>query len=101
MSTIEKNSASARLLARVLESGEAARPALARALGISVERLEDYASVRERMPPAMQVRFALIVEQDLPRFAREARRLRAQVLAAAAMNAGTTICHAGPPEGWR
>lgn len=101
MPTIDKNSASARLLARVLEGGDATLAALASSLGVTSERLEDYMALRARMPLPLQVRLALVVEQDVPRFAREARRLRAQALAAAAMNSGTTICHARPPEGWR
>ena len=101
MPTIDRNSASARLLARVLGEGDATLAALASSLGVTTERLEDYMALRSRMPLALQVRLALVVEQDVPRFAREARRLRAQALAAAAMSSGTTICHARPPEGWR
>ena len=101
MPTIDKNSASARLLARLLEGGEATVAGVAAALGVTPQRIEDFLAVRERMPLALQVRLALLVEQDVPRFAREARRLRAQALAAAAMSSGTTICHARPPEGWR
>ena len=101
MPTIDKNSASARLLSRLLEGGDATVPGLAAALGVTRERLEDFLAVRERMPLPVQLRLALVVEQDAPRLAREARRLRAQALAAAAMSAGTTICHARPPEGWR
>lgn len=101
MSTIEKNSAAARLVSRVLEAGEATLPGLAAALGVPAGTLEDYAAVRERMPLSLQVKLALVVEQDVPRFARDARRLRAQALAAAAMTSGATICHARPPEGWK
>ena len=101
MPTIDRNSASARLISRLLEGGDATVAGLAAALGVTSERLEDYLAMRERMPLTLQVRLALLVEQDAPRLAREARRLRAQALAAAAMNDGTTICHARPPEGWR
>ena len=101
MPTIDKNSASARLLGRLLEGGDATIAGLASALGVTPERLDGYLAQRERMPLPLQIRFALVVEQDAPRFAREARRLRSQALAAAAMNSGTTICHARPPEGWR
>ena len=101
MPTIDKNSASARLLGRLLEGGDASVRSLAAALGVTPERVEDFLAMRERMPLALQVRLALVVETDVPRLAREARRLRSQAIAAAAMSNGTTICHARPPEGWR
>lgn len=101
MPPIQKNSASARLLARVIEGGEATVTGVADALGVPVERVEEFLSVREHMPLALQLRLAGLVEQDAPRLAREARRLRAQVLAATALSSGTTVRHARPPEGWR
>jgi hypothetical protein len=96
MTTIAKNSASARLLALALESG-APRDALAAALGADLTSLEDYVAVRLRMPPAAQLALAGWVERELPRLASRARRLREQVRAAQVLESGVTERHAYPP----
>lgn len=96
MTTIAKNSASARLLSAALESG-ATYDVLAAALGVRHGDLEDWLAVRERMPLAQQVALAEWVERHLPRLAQRARRLRAQAAAAAALARGDTERHAYPP----
>ena len=70
---------------------------LADALVITPHQLEKYRSGRFAMPPERQLCLALFALEAVPRLASECRALRAQLLAAAAYNAGETITHNGPP----
>ena len=96
MTTIAKNSASARLLSLALESG-VPRAALAAAIGADLALLEDYVEVRQRMPAAAQLALAGWVERELPRLAPRARRLRDQVRAVRVLESGATERHMYPP----
>ena len=96
MTSIAKNSASARLLTTALEAG-APRDRLADALGADQRLLEDYLAVRRRMPLAAQLALADWVERHLPHLAPRARRLRDQARAVQALESGVTERHNYPP----
>ena len=100
MASKAKNSASARLLGRVIETGSFTPDALAAALGIKPGRAVEYAEQVRPMPLAFQYRLALWVEAEVPHLARQARALRAQVVAQASLQTSTTVCHPHPPQRW-
>jgi hypothetical protein len=100
MASKARNSASARLLAKVMESGSHTPAALGAALGVSASRVTEYAGQHATMPLALQYRLALWVEAELPHLGRQARALRAQVVAQASWQSSTTVCHPHPPQRW-
>jgi hypothetical protein len=100
MASKAKNCASARLLGKLMESGSFTPDALGAALDIKPSRVAEYAAQARPMPLALQYRLALWVEGAVPHLARQARALRAQVVAQASWQASTTVCHPHPPQRW-
>ena len=85
----------ARLLGAILQSGEISAAELCEQLVITAPRLAAYASASEAMPLNRQLLLALFVRARLPRLAREANALRAQVAAAIAYEVQETEVHTG------
>src|ERR1051325_123347 len=89
--------AAARLLAKVIATGDLTTEALAAELGIPVAMVERYAGNKVPMPLDRQLALALLVIERMPTLARAGHRLKGQVAAAMAVASGVTEVHSGPP----
>jgi hypothetical protein len=70
------------LMCRLIASGDITEQALADVLGVRLETMKRYLTDGAEIPLNRQARLALFVIARVPRFLREANRLRQQVAAA-------------------
>ena len=92
-----------RLLERLLSATDMGADDLANALVVTRETLDAYRDGRTPMPLERQLCLALLVIEREPSLARQAHRLRGQVLAEAAFHARATKTHMVAPvsKHWR
>ena len=88
------------LLKRLIESGAFTTDDLARELTSSAQDLEAYIGGTKPMPLSKQLRLALVIIEQSPRYVRSGHALKAQVAAAMAFEAHATSVHNEPPTKW-
>ena len=85
------------LLARVLSSPEVAVETVADALMVSTAAIDAYRTGRLAMPLEVQLLLAALTIERVPKHARLARQLRAQIKATISYAVGETVIHKEPP----
>ena len=93
-------SRAARLLQLLTDSGAFTTHDMGREMNASTEDIEAYISGALKMPLSKQMRLALLVIDQSPRFVRSGHALRAQVVAAKAYESQATSVHNEPPTKW-
>ena len=93
-------SRAATLLTRLIESGAFTTDDMARELTSSPKDVEAYVAGTLAMPLNKQLRLALVIIEQSPRFVRNGHALKAQVAAAMAFQAHHTSVHNEPPTKW-
>lgn len=88
------------LLKRLIESGAFTIDDMARELTSSLTEVEAYSEGTLAMPLSKQLRLALVIIEQSPRFVRSGHALKAQVAAAMAFEAHHTSVHNEPPTKW-
>ena len=88
------------LLKRLVESRAFTIDDMARELTSSPKEVEAYIDGTLAIPLSKQLRLALFIIEQSPRFARSGHALKAQVAAAMAFEAHHTSVHNEPPTKW-
>jgi hypothetical protein len=91
----------ARLLSSALDGGELTRDQLAGALGLSSAELDRIVDGSEVMSLSHQSLLSTLLIERVPRLARSAHTLRAQVAATKAFAQQETESHSHAPMSWR
>jgi hypothetical protein len=88
------------LLERLIAGGEIDADGICRELSLSGKDLDDLLTGTRTMSLPVQLCFAKLLIERVPRLAQRGRTLRDQVLAAMAYSTGTTTVHASQPLKW-